>query len=327
MKPILINGHERSLTQITYNREGDLLFSVSKDKVPTVWFAHNGERLGTYEGHNGAVWCCSVDYTSTKFISGCADNFFKLWDVQTGKCLADLEMKTAVRTCDFSYDGTKLFLTTDATRGQPCFINVYDVKQLQQEGLKSQPLQSVPIKDSTKKVTSAIWGLYDESIITGHANGDILQWDLNTLKPQVTSPHSATVTDLQASTDMTSFLSASKDSKASLIDMDNLSILKTYESPRPVNSASLSPTHDYVVLGGGQEARDVTTTAGSAGKFEARFYHKIFTEELGHVKGHFGPINTVRFSPDGKGYTSGGEDGYIRIHRFDKSYFDFQFEC
>lgn len=25
-------------------------------------------------------------------------------------------------------------------------------------------------------------------------------------------------------------------------------------------------------------------------------------------------------------YTSGGEDGYMRIHRFDPSYFDFEFE-
>lgn len=32
-KPILLQGHERSITQIKYNREGDLLFSVAKDTV------------------------------------------------------------------------------------------------------------------------------------------------------------------------------------------------------------------------------------------------------------------------------------------------------
>ncbi len=26
-------------------------------------------------------------------------------------------------------------------------------------------------------------------------------------------------------------------------------------------------------------------------------------------------------------YASGGEDGYIRVHQFDQSYFDFEFEC
>lgn len=44
------------------------------------------------------------------------------------------------------------------------------------------------------------------------------------------------------------------------------------------------------------------------------------------MKGHFGPINTLAFHPNGKQYTSGGEDGYVRIHNFDKSYFEFEFE-
>lgn len=55
------SGHERSLTQIKFNREGDLLFSCSKDHIINVWYSHNGERLGTYDGHNGTVWTVDVD--------------------------------------------------------------------------------------------------------------------------------------------------------------------------------------------------------------------------------------------------------------------------
>ncbi len=60
----MLSGHERSLTQIKFNPEGDLLFSCSKDHVINVWYTHNGERLGTYDEHNGAVWTIDVDSAS-----------------------------------------------------------------------------------------------------------------------------------------------------------------------------------------------------------------------------------------------------------------------
>lgn len=54
-----------------------------------------------------------------------------------------------------------------------------------------------------------------------------------------------------------------------------------------------------VVLGGGQEAMEVTTTSTKVGKFDARFFHLVFQEEFARVKGHFGPINSVVFHPNG----------------------------
>jgi hypothetical protein len=55
-----------------------------------------------------------------------------------------------------------------------------------------------------------------------------------------------------------------------------------------------------VVIGGGQEASQVTMSDRRAGKFEAKFFHKVFEEEIGGVKGHFGPINALAFNPDGR---------------------------
>lgn len=98
------------------------------------------------------------------------------------------------------------------------------------------------------------------------------------------------VTDLQWSSDRTYFITASKDKTARLMAARDLELLKTYPADTPLNSACITPKKDYVILGGGQAAMDVTTTAARQGKFEARFYHKIFEDEIGRVRGHFGPL-------------------------------------
>ena len=79
-------------------------------------------------------------------------------------------------------------------------------------------------------------------------------------------------------------------------------------------------------MGGGQEAMDVTTTSTRVGKFDARFFHLVFEEEFARLKGHFGPINTLAFHPDGRSFSSGGEDGFVRIQPFDQSYFEYKFD-
>ena len=80
--------------------------------------------------------------------------------------------------------------------------------------------------------------------------------------------------------------------------------MKSYTTETPLNSACIAPLRPYVsdldfrpidaqsliclqvILGGGQEAMNVTTTGQRAGKFEARFWHKLFEEEVGRVRGH-----------------------------------------
>jgi len=56
MRPILIKAHERSITYVKFNRDGDLLFTCSKDNRPMLWRVSTGERIGTYDGHTGSIW-------------------------------------------------------------------------------------------------------------------------------------------------------------------------------------------------------------------------------------------------------------------------------
>lgn len=69
-------------------------------------------------------------------------------------------------------------------------------------------------------------------------------------------------------------------------DIATLQEMKQYTTETPLNSACIAPQKPYVILGGGQDAMSVTTTSQRAGKFESRFWHKLFEEEVGRVRGH-----------------------------------------
>ncbi|KAF3760845.1 WD40 repeat-like protein [Cryphonectria parasitica EP155] len=328
MRPILLAGHERALTQIRYNRDGDIIFSTAKDQHICAWFSHNGERMGTYHGHQGAIWTVDVDPTSTVIASGSADNTIKLWEVQTGKCLMTWDFPTAVKRVEFSEDGTKLLGVTEKRMGHLGTIVVLDVNC--DPTAEQNPEKVLTIVCDESKATVAGWSYLSKYIIAGHEDGSVSQYDGKNGDLIYNIPvHElgCQVTDLQWNPDRTYLITASKDKTAKLISARDLEVLKTYPADTPLNSAAITPKKDFVILGGGQAAMDVTTTSARQGKFEARFYHKVFEEEVGRVRGHFGPLNTVAADPTGKGYASGGEDGYVRVHHFDKGYFDFLYEA
>ncbi|CED82811.1 wd40 repeat-like protein [Phaffia rhodozyma] len=321
MRPILLSGHERSLTQVIYNADGDLLFSCSKDHEINAWYSHNGERLGTYVGHKGAIWSVAVDSKSELLLSASADNCMKLWAVATGKCLFTWEFPTAVKRVSWNEDDSLFLSITEQRSGYQGAVRVH---QINRENLTEQSVEPITeFNPIGSKATVAAFAPLSKNIITGHESGKVALFDVKSGEEVLSNEkaHAGTVTDLQLSNDGTYFVTSSKDKSARIHRTDDLLVLKTFPTNTPLNSASITPSRPYVILGGGQDAASVTTTSQRQGKFEARFWHRVFEEEVGRVRGHFGPLNTVAVHPSGKAFASGGEDGYIRLHWFDESYF------
>lgn len=309
------------MTQIKFNVDGDLLFSCSKDHIINVWFSHNGERLGTYESHNGAVWTVDIDIHTKFLVSGSADNTLRLWQVSTGKCLFTWEFPTAVKSVAFNEEGNQIVCITEQRMGHQCAIRVFDLNTL--DGTKQSKEPTYIFNPIGSKATVCAFTARPNTIITGHESGKVALFDVTTGEEIENNEraHGDVVTDLQLSKDRTYCITSSKDKSARIHDTENLMVIKTFTTETPLNSAALAPNRPYVLLGGGQEAMSVTTTSLRQGKFETRFWHKVFEEEVGRVKGHFGPINTLAVHPKGTGYASGGEDGFVRMHHFDESYY------
>jgi len=174
---------------------------------------------------------------------------------------------------------------------------------------------------SPVKMSTALWGSLNQTIIACADDGSLRVWDVERgVETQRVQEHKKAINSLQFSNDRTMLITASADQTAKVFDAKTLKCLKTFQSDRPLNSAAISPIMNHVIVGGGQEAMNVTTTSSKAGHFETDLFHLVYGDQLGSVKGHFGPVNSLAFAPDGKSFVSGSEDGYIRLHHLPKDY-------
>lgn len=323
----MLKGHERPLTQLAFNTEGDLLFSAAKDHHVSIWYAANGERLGTLDGHSGSVWSVDVNKTTTRAITAGADFKGKLWDVQSGRELFTWDFKSPAKLAQFSPDNSKVVFLTDHNMGQIGTLHIFNIDAASETQSLEPILQIKNEDDLSKRFVVASWSYGGEFLLTGHAHGCISKYNAKTGELVKTERiFEEPVTDIQMSQGLDYFICCSRDKTACIVDIDTLAVKKRYVSETPINAAAITPVKDFIIMGGGQDARDVTTTSLAEGKFDAMIFHKIFEEMIGRVKGHFGPINCIAIHPEGKSYASGGEDGYIRLHHFPKSYFDFVYD-
>ncbi|PWZ37348.1 Eukaryotic translation initiation factor 3 subunit I [Zea mays] len=174
MRPILMKGHERPLTFLRYNRDGDLLFSCAKDHTPTVWYADNGDRLGTYRGHNGAVWSCDVSRDSARLITGSADQTAKLWEVSTGKELSSFRFDAPARSVEFAIGDALAVVTTDNFMDHVPTVQVKRIAEDINDRTEESALVITGIKG---RINRAVWGPLNRTIITVGEDATICIWD------------------------------------------------------------------------------------------------------------------------------------------------------
>jgi translation initiation factor 3 subunit I len=296
-----LQGHERPITTIKYNYDGDLLFSASKDLVPSVWRTENScERLGTFAGHKGTVWDLDCDRFTVHLLTASADATAKCWSIQTGECLATFTHRGPVRGASWA-EGSQSFATiSDPFVDHDAKICVFETpKDVSPDKWDTNPVVEINLpKIGGKRVnpTSIHWTSLNEDLLVAFDNGQIRLYDPESgdVKEEFFA-HEKKINQLRFNRKKTLFITSSADFTAKLYDAVNFKHLKTYKTDRPVNDAVISETKDHILLGGGQEAMSVTTTSGKVGKFETRFFHLVYEDEFGSVKGHFGPINASTY--------------------------------
>jgi translation initiation factor 3 subunit I len=251
----------------------------------------------------------------------------RIWDVESGETLAVVQLRGPVHGVAFAEGEREFAVATDRFGLEvPASIAVFAYAG-GGEATRSQsgtPRLVIVDKEAPRvNITKIDWLPGNKGLLAAFESGVLRVYD--PASGELVSEHrghDAPISTFCFNKDKSLLLTTSHDRSAKLWDVATMTVLKTYETDTPLNGGSISPLLEHVIVGGGQEAGKVTTTAASAGKFETRIFDMVFASELGRIRGHFGPINTLSYSPDGRSFASGGEDGFIRLHHMDPEYFE-----
>lgn len=319
---------------VKFNYDGDFFLSAGKDGEVCLIRTETSERVGTYQcaGEKmSSIYAVDITMDSQYVVTAAADGRL-IWFHFDGRHITTSNHGGILKYVEWNQKpGHQNFVVTcndthkSATLGQiPNRIMVWQF----------EPLKKMLTIDSAlpMKANKVKWGPFDETLIATFDEGQIIIYDsTNGSLLHKLEAHKSTVTNINFTEDRMMMISCSKDMTAKLWTLDDYECIKTYKTDRPLNDAAISPLYQvkdektpakrHILLAGGQDEKEVTTTTSASGKFEAQLWHMVYGEELGSIKGHFGPIHTIAWRRDGKGFVTGGEDGLIRSQLFDAHYF------
>ncbi|KAL0915328.1 hypothetical protein M5K25_015740 [Dendrobium thyrsiflorum] len=288
--PLVCHGHSRPVVDLFYSpitADGFFLISASKDSSPMLRNGETGDWIGTFEGHKGAVWSCCLDTNALRAASASADFSAKVWDALTGDELHSFEHKHIVRACAFSEDTQRLL-----TGGLEKILRLFDLNRTD-----APPTE---IDKSPGSIRTAAWLHSDQTILSSCTDlGGVRLWDVRSGEIIQILETKSPVTSAEVSQDGR-YITTADGSTVKFWDANHFGLVKSYNMPCTVESASLEPKFGNKFVAGGED-------------MWVRIFDFHTGEEIGCNKGHHGPVHCVRFSPGGESYASGSEDGTIRI--------------
>ncbi len=338
-----MNRHTIGLSSAFFSPDGKKIVTVSGENIAMIWDGHTGAFLLELKGHTQGIYSAFFSHNSKKVATTSADNTTKIWNADDGTLLVTLSgHKSDVLSSNFSPDDKKIATTsTDGT------AKIWDIKgklitdlightveiygaEYSPDGKKIVTASAYhdvliwdatrgdiihTLKGHTKPVYSAHYSRNGKAIVTASWDSTAKIWDVSNGELLVElKGHSSALNNANFSRDGSKVVTASFDGTAKIWDSIDGEELATIEDP---DILSLSSTD---LLNGGQEEvynanfspyGDFVVTASKSP------FVPVWDAENGamisYFPGHFKPVHSVCFSPDGTKILSASKDFTAKI--------------
>jgi translation initiation factor 3 subunit I len=294
------------MTISKFNSSGDLLFIADKDsKYISLISTIDNKLIGTYNGHNGVVW--HLDMTDKYLISCSGDMTFIIWNILDGDMINSIQ-ETGIPKYVSINDKLVIIACDSISKRTQSYIKIYSLEDL----INGNSQTITKIETGFDKKATTVNFLTDDIILVTYDNGLIQKINYKTNEViQESTLHTQSIKSLSFSNNKTQILTCSLDTFAYIIYTDSLEIIKTFKSTVPINYAIFTPDENYVILGGGIEAMQVSKTCDN--DLTTKIYD-VSTEKIyKQIINHFGPIRYLNFNPNKSSFVSASQDGTVKI--------------
>jgi translation initiation factor 3 subunit I len=342
MKPIILQGHSRPIKDLKFNSDGTQLITGSSDRNIIIWDLFTCKKSAIFS-HFAAVNGFTLSKSEDYLFSSDNTGTLYFWNIRNCKISRKIEYDVTMnlKSIDNSPNGEEIIacLSGRAKNAKAIIdiINIRDTLKLTSDPSfeEFRPRLRIHSKESkfTKcKIISGFSEENDKCILASREDGSIQVLNFNNGEIILTEKlHTDIIQDFDYDDKSGLLLTVSKDGKAIVTDLKSLTIMNTYTAENPkrqLNVCKFSPNVSklcgekvdesllkfHCIFAGGQDSKNVTTTHTKEGGFEVILFNLLDDSNVGSVAGHFGPVNAIAISPDGRVVVSGGEDSTVRLH-------------
>lgn len=230
-------GHSGSIYSLCLSADGQTLISGSRDATIKVWHLHSiktynsnstnrliGDGLiDTFTGHSDSINTVTISPNGQIIVSGSEDNTIKLWDLNTGECLATLAGHEAgVRAVAISPDG-QLLVSGSADNT----IKLWQLPTLENEPICPDPIYT--LTGHSDEVKCLVISHDGQMLASGSMDKTIKLWHLETGELKTTLvEHWREVNHLTISPDGRNLISCSGDETIQVWQLETLKLLHSF---------------------------------------------------------------------------------------------------
>lgn len=188
--------HLREVLSVAISPDGKILISSSADKTVKFWDIYSGKELYTFTDYKAEILSIAINYNN-KVFSSIAGNNLKIRNINNGKIIASIFLKSDILSQSFSPDGK--ILVTASCDGTISLWNV-DTGELIHT-----------LTGHIDKVTSVDFSSNDKTIVSGSWDGTIKLWRSKDWKNTYTIQQFSQVISMVVSPNFKTIITANRD--------------------------------------------------------------------------------------------------------------------